>query len=228
MNYEAFRLAWRDRLVASGLQRYHGEEETIELRSLDRRYQCFAEPHVGQDAEPWFVTTRLAWRWSSLQSARTATTEEDLLTELFDRDESPPTVPPWLRVDVELFATLPFGCVFLVPEVHLLRSWRREIVARLEQLEPLLPLEIEASDAIGLTTPGWLSAPTVEADCDSNGRLVIQRVSIESWQPLLLPRIWDDPERADEPAALDAFFARVRAALYVWMQCLDHLKLSPP
>jgi hypothetical protein len=51
-------------------------------------------------------------------------------------------------------------------------------------------------------------------------------VSLESWQPLHLPRILDHPGRVDEPPDLGASFARLRAALYVWMECLDHLGLS--
>jgi hypothetical protein len=41
---------------------------------------------LGQDAEPFHIGATLSWRWDSLHTARTATTEEDLLTELLGRE----------------------------------------------------------------------------------------------------------------------------------------------
>jgi hypothetical protein len=175
MNYESFRLAWRDGLRASGLRGTHSEEETIDLRCLDRRWQGYVHPHAGQDAEPWFVTARVAWRWSALQSARTATTEEDLLTELFGDSDEATTEPAWLRVDVELLATLPLRSAFPVPEAALLRAWSREVIGRLQTTEPLLPTSEEAAAFVGLVGPGWLGTPAGGVQCEPDGRLAIER-----------------------------------------------------
>ena len=51
----------------------------------------------------------VSFRWNPFGSARTFTTEEDLVTELLDRDEDPPeTMPRYLRTDIVLRATLPY------------------------------------------------------------------------------------------------------------------------
>jgi hypothetical protein len=52
--------------------------------SLDRNYEVYVEPLGGQDAEPFFVAATISFRWDSLSTARTATTEEDL-REMFHR-----------------------------------------------------------------------------------------------------------------------------------------------
>jgi hypothetical protein len=39
------------------------------------------------DVEPLLVTASLSWRWSALQTARTNTTEEDVVTGMFGRLE---------------------------------------------------------------------------------------------------------------------------------------------
>lgn len=53
------------------------------------------------------ISAALEYRWDALQTARTATTEEDMLQELLglDRTRKPRTEKPWLRVDVTLRAS---------------------------------------------------------------------------------------------------------------------------
>lgn len=77
---------------------------------VDRTAETVVAP-LGQDVEPFHVGATMSWRWDSLNTARTATTEEDMLTELLGREGGGrvKTERPWLRVDVTLRASLPHG-----------------------------------------------------------------------------------------------------------------------
>ena len=174
------------------------------------------------------MTAGLSWRWDALQEARTATTEEDMLTSLLGHDaaDTVDTERPWLRVDVVLRATMPWGRPLPLPGQDALREWTREVVGRLERTEPLLPQEVVEETPDGnLAALAWKGQPEVRATCASDGALLLERVELASWHALHPPRIWDDPDRWDEgpEAELGVFFARVRQALHVWMECLDHL-----
>src|SRR4051812_35489372 len=57
--------------------------EAVEARSTDRTVKSVVGT-LGQDAEPLHIGAALSWRW--IHAARTATTEEDLLTEFLGRE----------------------------------------------------------------------------------------------------------------------------------------------
>lgn len=80
----AFRAAFEAARRASGLPlaSMHAEEH-LDLRHLDRTYRVPVEPGEGQRAEPFFATALFSWRWNALHTARTATTDEDIVTEFF-------------------------------------------------------------------------------------------------------------------------------------------------
>jgi hypothetical protein len=59
----------------------------LDLHNLDRIHRITVEPIGGQDAEPFLVTASLSWRWSALHTARTNTTEEDVVTEMFGNND---------------------------------------------------------------------------------------------------------------------------------------------
>ena len=113
MTYEEFKQAWGHARRDSGVPilSAHEGKETMDLRSMDRSFESHVKPVGGQDAEPFYVTATLSWRWDSLLTARTATTEEDMLSELLGREEARDveTEPSWMRVDVKLHASLPMG-----------------------------------------------------------------------------------------------------------------------
>jgi hypothetical protein len=72
-------------------------------------------------------TSWLSWRWDALQTARTATREEDVLEELLGRDGyNLVTERPWLRVDVTLRATLPLDSPLPMPGAEAWRRWVAE------------------------------------------------------------------------------------------------------
>ena len=232
MRYDDFKFAFSNALAGSGLRTWTGPTERLDLGNLDRRFKAFVEPIGGQDAEPFNVTAALSWRWDALKEARTTTTEEDMLTTLFGRDDADAfkTEQPWLRVDVTLVATLPWGKPLKMPPQSVLMAWMHEVVGRLEGTEPLLPDEVvEETDDGNLAILAWQGTPEVRATCAADGVLLLERVELAAWQSINLPRISDDPERRDRgpEEQLAAFFARVRRALHVWMETLDHLVRAP-
>jgi hypothetical protein len=228
MRYDEFRAAWDRALTESRMGTFGSPSEMIDTSALGRRYTVSVEPLGGQDAEPFFVTARLAWRWSALHAARTATTEEDMLSAVIGREnvDDIRSEPPWLRVDVRLRASLPWGKPVPMPSSESLARWIGEVSGRLERIEPLVPEETvrETPDGL-LEVLAWRGAPRLECATNAKGELQLHSVALESWQALALPRRWDDPDKADPDPAwqLGDLFARLRAALLGWMESLDHL-----
>lgn len=228
MRFEEFKVVWATQLRASGLRPIHPEPtETLNLNSMVRSYTVYVEPAQRQDAEPFFVSGTLSWRWNSLQSSRTYTTEEDLLTELLGRrvGDAVETEAPVLRVDIELKASLMYGVGIPMPSALVLANWTREVVGRLERIERLLP-----DEAVCETDLAWRGEPTLEVECFSEGGLKLTAVQVSAWQGITLPRRWDDSAREldDHPAEqLAAMFKRVRLAMNAWMETLDHLATQP-
>lgn len=229
MQYEEFLQAWQGSLQESGLRTFGFARETLESRSLERTYECFVEPAYGQGAEPFNVTAKLSWRWDALMTARTLTTEEDALTTLLGRDEVDEleTERPWLRIDIELRASLPMDEGIALPAPKALAAWVRETMTRLASIEPLVPSEkVREADDGRLEVLAWKGDPRLEISCREGGRLILDDVSVAAFQLVELPRVWDDPEREadDDPSgALVALFRRVRSSIQAWMEATDHL-----
>lgn len=234
MNYDTFRTAFDAALRQSGL-RICGvrPDERLDLARLDRTYRVAVEPIGGQDAEPFFVTALLSWRWDALHTARTLSTEDDVLAELHGRHPDGPvrTEPPWVRLDIELRATLPYGKPLALPSQAALGRWCHEACTRLEHIEPLTgPEPVRQHEDGGLAVLAWQDAePRIRASCRSSGELMLERVEIAAWQAIPTPRILDDPSADPDPGPheeLNAAFSRTRAALTAWTQALDHLRAT--
>lgn len=231
MRYEEFRAAWDDALRESKLSMIGlWGEETLDLRTTCRNYEVHVEPFGGQDAEPFFVAGTLSFNWKALNTARTVTREEDMLTELFGRESAYDleTEQPWLRIDIKLNASLPYGKPLPMPSNAAWSAWARETMGRLEDIEPLTPAEkVRENEEGNLEVLAWQGEPVVKATCGPDGQLHLEAVSISALQVLRTPRILDDPDKEpDEPVygQLQEMFHRVRASLLAWMQALDHLK----
>ncbi|HET6150875.1 MAG TPA: hypothetical protein VFH68_25285 [Polyangia bacterium] len=232
MNHQSFRSAFEAALRGSGLRVLGlGGEEQLDLHKLDRIYRTAIEPIGGQDADPFFVTAWLSWRWSALQTARANTTEEDVVTEMFGRDDGAAirTEIPWVRVDITLKATLPYGKPMPMPAPPAMQHWFHETMTRLEQIEPLTPEEQVRQDEGGrLAVLAWQQAePHVHALCRPSGDLMLDGVELGAWQAVEVPRTLDDPDQEADPGPeeqLTGMFGRTRAALSAWMQALDHLR----
>jgi hypothetical protein len=231
VTYDEFKKAWIWALRESALPVLSIEpvEETLGLCMMDRTCKSFVEPLGGQDTEPFHVSASLAYRWDAFHTARMITNEEDLLTELFGRTEvRRRTSQPWLRVDVVLRASLQYGKAMAMPPPAAWAKWAREAMGRLESIEPAVPVKrTRKRDDLLPDFLAWESEPEARVICKQSGELRLQGVEIASWQPIDLPRKWDDPSRRPDKRPEDQLvemFGRVKAALAAWMEVLDHLR----
>ncbi len=233
MNYDMFRRLWHEALESARLANPLSRTiEAVELDGMSRTYEITVGLSGAQETSPFYVTATLHWRWDAALSARSATTEEDLLVEILGEDGSYlVTEQPWLRVDVTLNATLPLGSPLSMPGVDAWRRWRAAVGAR---LFPLLPINWTYGEYL-FDDSRWsrvLSAraePEVRLQSDPNGRLRLSGVYLSAWQGIDLPREWDDPDREPDDwpeEALADFASRVRQALQEWEDCLKILTLE--
>ncbi len=234
MTYDEFKHAWILARRESGLPLFSADEgnETLDTHSLSRTFETLVEPLGGQEAEPFTIAAALSWRWDALATARTLTTEEDILTEVFGRERvwghKPKTERSPLRVDVSLRASLPYGKAIPMPSGATWTKWAREAHGRLERIEPLVPEKTTRKGRDGrVEILAWQSDPVAKVTCGVGGELKLDSIEIAAFQIIELPRRWDDTDRKQDehPAGqLDELFARARAALQAWMQAVDHLR----
>jgi hypothetical protein len=222
VRYDEFLAAWRQVFEdPRRFSRLESPTERIDLTSMGREYATRLMAG-GLAIEPFTTSVLLFWRWDSLQSARTATTEEDVLTELLGRRGSDVgTEPPWLRVDVTLAAKVHLDASLPVPEPAIWGRWISELDLRLEHHLP------RAGKQVG-SVSGWRGDPTVELRCGKDGQLLLSGVEVAAFEPVPLPRRWDNPERRekdrDPPERLEEIANRLRGALRVWTEALRTLQ----
>ncbi len=231
MNYEQFKDLWTWALRESGLLIMGATpiDESLDLLSTERRCKTIVLPPSDQHAAAFHVTAALEFRWDALQAARTNTNEEGMLHELFgvDRARNPRTEVPWLRVDVTLHASTEWGKEIPLPPADVWKGWARETLGRLENVEPLLPIEQVRENRNGtLEYLAWRSDPELNVLCNPDGALLLRGVEVAAWQAVNLPRKWDDTSRKPDKGPRDqlaAMFRRLKASLHGWMVALDHL-----
>lgn len=231
MTYEEFKKAWVWALRESALPVLGAEhvQETLDLRTMDRVVKSFVEPPGGRRMEPFHVSAALAYRWNAIHTARTATTEEDMLHELLglDRNRKPRTEKPWLRVDVTLRASTMWDKEIALPPSNTWKRWVRETVDRLENSERVVPLETVREVPHGLPEVlAWQGAPELQVVCNPSGELKLRGIEVPTWQAIQLPRKWDDSSRRQDPAPDDqlaAMFKRLQVAMNAWTEVLGHL-----
>lgn len=226
MTYEEFSSVWSTALRESDLQVQGWPRETFDLQHVERRYEVSVEPVGGQDAPPFYVAALISWRWSALQFARNATSEEDMVRELLGRSRAT-TQKPWLRIDMKLSATLPYDEPMPMPNTATWKQWMHETMTRLEHVEPMHPKKVARTNRKGdLEILAWQGEPELEAVCNSEGILRLSGVSVSAWQALDLPRRFSDSDRQDPLPyrPLRKMFSRLKAALHAWSEVLDHLR----
>lgn len=230
MNYESFRDAWNDALRQSRLPTIGlYATETLDTRMLDREYKVYVEPLGGQDAEPFHVTATLSWSWHALHTARAATKDEDILSEMLGRDgaEGLETERPYIRVEIKLSARAPYEKPLPMPSRAAWADWVREAMGRLETVESLTPDEDVRVNRMGmLEILAWQEKPKAITVCSPTGELLLAAVEISAGQLVELPRVLDGSDRARDEGPeeqLASLFGRVRASLMAWMQAVDHL-----
>ncbi len=228
MRYEEFRGLWHELIRASGLHIVSFPQETLDVGTLERTYEVMVEPAGGQAAEGYNSAATLKWRWDALKSARTATTENDMMTELLGRQMlyEPATEQPWLRVDIELKALLHSGTSRPLLVASAFRHWSGEVHKRLMTTEPLLPDEWVREGPGGQEVLAWQGTPAVDIECTPEGDLLFGGVRLAAFQILSLPRQLDgDEDDADDDPDLQVseMLARVHGALRMWMETLHLL-----
>lgn len=229
MTYDEFKNAWLAALRESRLRVFGVEalRERIDLRATDRLGESLVEP-FGQP-EPFTVTAKFRWRWDALHSARTATSEEDLLVELFGRETSsrPRTRRPWLRVDIELHASLMVGKPMPMPSKAVWAAWTRDVMQALESRAPLIPVNSVREARGNLEIVGWQGEPEAEVVCERDGEIKLHALKVHAWQAIELARKWSDSSRRADTGVgeqLDEMFARVDAAVRAWAELTIHLR----
>jgi hypothetical protein len=232
VNYDAFKSAFHAALKESGLPVMPFTDEKLDLRHLDRTYTIGIEPVGPQDVEPWHVSGRIFFTWRSLHTARTTSIEEDMLTELFGREDADEmkTKQSALRVDVEMQANLPWGKAIPMPKPAVWAKWADEVLTRLENIERVVPEDMSRETDEGLLEIlAWQGEPVAKVTIAPGGELRLESVTVSAFQMIELPRIFDDPDREpdDHPhEQLVALFKRVNAAMHAWKEGIDHLKAA--
>ena len=190
MTYDEFKALWLLALRESGLRTFGAEvlSERLELRATDRIGESLVEPYHRPD--PFTVCARFKWRWDALHSARTATTEEDMLVELFGRENdgaAARTRRPWLRVDISLQASLPLSQPMPLPSKATWALWVRDVIKTLSSRTPIIPREAFREDAQGqLEILAYQGEPEAKVLCSADGELKLDAVEVTAWQAIEL------------------------------------------
>jgi hypothetical protein len=230
VTYQTFKAVFLHALQASGLPTI-GEvpEETLDLRSTDRTVKVSVGPIRRASQRPFHLSGVISWRWDALQTARTTTTEEDLLTALLGREAGArvETERPWLRIDLELRAGFEAGQSMAMPSVATWTTWSRAARPRLQGDARLVTGDPTRHTATGpQAVLAWQGEPEIHVTCNRQGELRLESLTVSAFQGIDLPRQWDDPERPrdDDPGApLTAMFQRVKAALAAWAELAEQL-----
>lgn len=225
MRYDEFRRHWEDALREARLLGIGNRaSETVDIATMDRHHRVRAGENHHQRAAPFRVTAELSFRWDPAECARSATTEEDLLTDLLGPFDDPPqTMQRWLRLDVCLDATLPFDSHVILPDANV---WRRWIPRVSERLTPMLPEDVVEHEGHVFAVLGWRGQPTIRAHSSADGEMHLASLQLEAWQSVVLPRVWDDPDLRDtEPGIrLGEVVSRLRRAYEEWMDSVSELR----
>lgn len=212
MNYQEFRDMWHDALREARLQIPYpiGPTEQINLLNMSRSYELVIYGGVHQKSEPFHLTATIEWDWDATLSARYATTEEDMLMQIFGDFgiHTEATVPPQLRMDVCLSAGVPYGTVYPMPAVV---QWQRWVRQASDELQLILPTGYDEDGGIcAYSDPIQASVKLLE-----DGRLNLESMTFKAWQAIRLPRQWDDPEKRDPSPVgeLQDFARRIARAM---------------
>jgi len=234
MDYDAFKLAFMSALQEARLRLLNPQgEEWLDRRTLDREYRVYVEPVGSEVSPPFRVTASISFRWDALLTARMATCEEDVITELYGRDpgRAVQTEKPWVRVDIRLRAGLDWGESLPMPSRDSWAGWTREALARLESVDRVVSEDVAREiPGDGPAILAWQGDPEIKLRCTATGEVRLEQVRLAAFQAIDLPRQWDDPDRdddADPYEQLAEMFERVEAGLHAWGEVADHLLPAP-
>lgn len=224
MDYDQFTILWHQILEDVRFPNLHFIRpiETIDTRSMDRNYKVFLMWPETPATQMFGVSAEISWTWDALLSGRFATTEEDMLMQIYgDFGIHEDTEPPWLRVDVTLSAAISLDKRFPLP---LLANWQRWVASVYADIDPVLPADDE-DDENDLGLIAWRGEPEAIINLDSQGHSYLQQIRLPAWQGIILPRQWDDPDKGDPgpDEQLYDLVSRLQQALKIWQESLVYL-----
>jgi hypothetical protein len=207
--------------------------EKIDLADTVRSWKVHVFRAGPDDTEPFYVSAAIGFKWSPVDAARAHTTEEDLLIDLVGRrGRLPRTAPRWMRVDLSMHASLPYGATTEIPESSLFGAWTTAVVERANAAFA----EVRTKDQRVLAVRGGHGDLELHARCDSQGVVSLSGIALSAFRIVRVPRAWDSPERrtaeADPARELGRLARTFRAAIDDWGQSIAALatwiRYSPP
>jgi hypothetical protein len=235
MRYDEFRDKFQLALQNIGLfsQTIGHPTETVELGTMARRWKVYLAGSSTTSAEPFYVTAKLSFNWNPYDSARSYTCEEDLLTELLGREKNRSKTKPRLtRMDLELYARLPYGSASAIPEARTFSSWVYSVKKKLNK--PFNQSKWRKDRLVAIL--GALEEINIESKCDSTGHLAITGISIAGFLMARVPRAWNDSARPDVEkkamAELNRLAQKFKQSIDVWNASIAELarwiRCAPP
>jgi hypothetical protein len=191
MDHDRFRSAWLEALRAASVLHYPDRpEDLLDLGTMSRKHTLRVGLGHARTSGPLFATMLLSWTWTPVHSARTYTNEDDLLTDLLGRDLPQDTLlePAWIRIDIQLCATTPYGEPIPLDDTESLRRWTAETP---RMLQPYLRDIIETGPRGIEAIHGTVSDPEARVACHPSGSLQLLSVELEAWRSIQLPQASD-------------------------------------
>jgi len=235
VRYAEFRNQLEDALHEAGLF-FHGTDrrvEAIELGDSVRSWNVHVWRAALRSADPFHVSAAIGFEWSPADAARAYTCEEDLLTELIGRRKRPTrTERRWIRIDLSLHASLPYGSTTPVPESHVFGAWTASVVEKADATFT----EMEEKQGRIVAVLGGHGNVEVHAHCKPDGVVSLKALAIAGFRMVRVPRVWDDPARRDaekDPCdELHRLARRFKSAFDEWTTSVSELatwiRYSPP
>jgi len=190
---------------------------------MERTYRAYVPFGLSDHRfSPFHVMVELSWRWDSLLSARFATTEEDMLMQIYgEHGVHEDTDQPWLRVDFVFHAGLQMDLYALFPSAEAWCGWAAAVTS---QIPPSFAFEFD-EDEYDRVFSCW-GEPVIETICSPSGQFYLSSVSLSAWKVITLPRQWDDPDRPPKEDPFDAvveLFTWIRKNAQLWGESLKAL-----
>jgi hypothetical protein len=219
MRYDEFRDRLQEALREAGLLLFPAgsPDETLDLANAGRKWEGYTLGSPPRDPAPFHVSAKIAFAWDAVNTARAQTCEEDVLMKLLGRRQrNPRTQPRWTRVDLELYASLPYGSTTPMPDAQLFGPWAGSTG---ETLSGLLT-EFKERDGQVVEVTGACEDIAVEARVSPDGVLSLKGLSVSGFRIARIPRVWDDPARReaekDIAGDLAALARRFKNAFDAW------------
>jgi hypothetical protein len=138
----------------------------------------------------------------------------------------------WIRVDLALYAGLPYGSTAPMLDTQLFGSW----IAMVGQKLGKLVSEFKERQQRVVAVMGACEEVEVESRCSAEGVLSLKGVSVSGFRLIRIPRVWDDPGRRKTEKDIGEELARLarrfRDALDEWTGSVAELarwiRYTPP